>query len=202
MGTEQAIHYLMVKKHENRFNPIFKLRLVWHFSLEKWYDDAIKDALFFPFPALTAEVLNDLEPKLAEIIVTLRDRFIRHRLDLITHVHEVKHDSSCEDAFDCAKDWRVAYSSAMLFLGQTRKFFTGREVFRKLEALAIPSMNALCRDHTLNEMESKGFLWKDEQFIQAASEAIKTTLLNERPKQNLPEPRFISDTTDYSIFRA
>lgn len=202
MGVDQSVHNLLVKKQECRFNPIYKLRMVWQFQLEKWYDDSITDVLQLPFTSLTAHDISDLGPKLTEVFIALRERFVRHRIELMTHVQEVKHDSACLDNADCAKEWRVAYSKAMLFFGQTRKYLSGREVIKKLDAIFVPNLNAYCREHTFETIFEKGFLWQDEEFISTTASAIKKFISIHRPQEPLPEPRFQSDAPAYSVFQA
>lgn len=202
MGIEQAVHSLLVKKHDCKFNSIYKLRMVWQFKLEKWYDDSIDDVLQMPFTALTSHDISDLGPKLTEILITLRDRIIRHRIELMTHVQEAKHDSTCAENVSCEKEWKVAYSKAMLFFGQTRKYLSGREIFKKLDSVHVPNLNAYCREHTFDVLYGKGFLWQDEEFITTTAAAIKKFISTQTPLGPLPEPRFLGDVATYSIFQA
>jgi hypothetical protein len=194
MGMDQALYRLRHPEGDLRFHPVFKLRLAWEFSVESWYEECIRDVLAIPFIELCAEDYRDLEPKLTEIILAIRARCHRHRLELVPYLPDALHHTTCADRGRCVRDWQIAYSAAMLFFTHTRTFYTGREVFQKLSVVEIPSFNAECRRLTIAEMENTGILWCEEAFIQKGSEVIKTFLMSERPCSHRPEPRFISPT--------
>lgn len=184
---------------ETQFNPYYALRLAWEFNLEDWYEDTIRTILNNPFFELTTQDVRDIEPKITAIVLSVRMRCHRHRLDLIPYTPEMVHDPSCRDQAACASDWRTAYSSATFVFAQTRKYYSGREVYQELNSMEIPSIREDCRRLTLDEIESKGVLWREEHFIEKAFDAIKSVLVNERPYLPRPNPRYISTNDHFSI---
>jgi hypothetical protein len=195
MGVNQAIHRLQHPEGDQRFHPVFKLRLAWEFSIETWYEECISDVLAIPFIELSASDYRDLEPNLTEIIWTIRMRCLRHRQELIPYLPDALHHTNCTDRGHCVRDWQTAYSAAMLFFAHTRTFYTGREVFQKLSSVEIPSFNPDCRRLTITELESTGILWREESFIQKGAELIKSFLTSNRPQLPRPEPRIIPSSS-------
>lgn len=192
VGIEQAADYLKHPIDGKQLTPFFRLRLAWEFRLESWYKDCIREVLQFPFLDITADDISIMEPKVIEAIFGVRARCQRHRMELIPYVRDAIHDSSCQDRVRCSKAWQSAYSSAMLLFAQIRKFHTGREVFQKLFKVEIPHFFENCRQLTLNELESKGILWREETIVERGCEAIAKILSSERPRYPLPEPQFYS----------
>ena len=187
-----ALTHLKESVNGQQLNPYNLLRLVWEFDIVEWYEECILDILHNPFLELTTLDVCEMEPKITAIILTARMKCHRHRLELIPYLPGVIHDPRCQDHASCARDWKTAYSGAMLFFTQTLKFISGRDVFRKLSSVQIPSLGTECRRLTLDEINSTGTLWKEEYFIEEAVVAIKSVLRTERPSSPRPEPRFLS----------
>lgn len=193
-GIQQALYHLRAPKGGDQFCPIFKLRLAWQFLAEDWYDECIRDVLKPPYKDLTAEDLSDLECDLASVILRIRSRCSRHRLELVPYTAEVFHHVTCPDQGICAKNWRRAFSAGMLFYTHTVKFYTGRDIFTMIKKVEIPGLQSECRRLTMEELETKGVLWREEVFAQRGVEEVKKLLLNSRPTCPRPKPRFITNS--------
>lgn len=191
-GLEQAIDALKNPTGPTRFEPCFKLRLAWEYSVESWYEECILDILALPPMEIRKEDVDDLESAISAAIITVRARIARHRLELIPFIPDVIHDADCSDRGRCSKDWTSCYSFAMLYFAHTRRFYTGREVYQKLKKIEPPSLYEGCRRLTIEDIENRGVLWKEETFIRAGVEAIKQILGSTRPRTLRPNPRFTS----------
>lgn len=188
-GVEEAFDVLKIPQNSSRLNPVYKLRLAWEYSLEKWYDECINDVL--QYMDLSPEDIRDLEPKLTSLVLCIRDRCQRHRHELVPYLPNTIHHPTCTNNAACITNWQVAFSSAMMFYIHTSKRYTGRDVFTKLQKVDIPDFHPECRRLTMAELESNGILWKEEEFLQKGASAFKSTLISTRPSFPRPEPRFI-----------
>jgi len=190
-GVKDALLNLQNLEDGKALHPVFRLRLAWQYELDFLYDSAIRDVLSLPFAELTVEDIQDLEPRLLTILLAIRDRCHRHRMELVPYVPNATHDATCTDNKQCEKDWRIAYSMSMLLFTHSRKYYTGREVFHKLSTLEIPSLLKICRRLTFTTLEVNRVLWREEVIIEKGHEAIRNVLLSQRPVTPRPEPRFI-----------
>lgn len=160
--------------------------------VEGWYEECILDILALPPMELTSNDVSDLDPDIFAAFLAVRARVSRHRLELIPFIPDAIHDMSCTDRGRCSRDWTSAYSHAMLYFAHTRRFYTGREVFDKLKRIETSAIYEDCRRLTIQEVESKGVLWKEETFIRAGADNIKMLLTTTRPKTTRPSPRFFN----------
>lgn len=190
-GIDAGIHFLS-NPAEGEFKTSFKLRLAWQYNITEWIDSSIAELLTPPFDELTTYEVDDLESEIVMIIVACRERISRHRLELIPYLPDAVHTASCPNRGTCFKNWQTAFSSSMLYFTHTRRFYSGREVFKKLQSLDITNFNPECRRLTLEALESSGVLWREESFINIASESIKKVLARGGPRTPRPEPRFKS----------
>lgn len=189
-GVEQAISALKFPSGPNRFEPCYKLRIAWEYSINDWLEDCILDVLALPPVDISEPDFSDLEAAISSAIMTVRQRIARHRLELIPFIPDVIHATTCIDRGRCSKDWITSYQFAMLYFAHTRRFYTGREVYDKLKKMEPPALYEGCRHLTLADIETRGVLWKEETFIRAGTEAIKKILLSTRPRSSRPSPRF------------
>jgi hypothetical protein len=167
------------------------LRLAWEFQAEEWYEDCLKEILASPPIELVAEDYRDLEPTLTHALLHIRNRCLKHRLELIPYILEATHASNCRDRGRCERDWGTAYSAAMLFYAHTKKFYTGREIFEKLGKVEIPGCQPECRKLTMDELGGSGVMWKEEQFVAKGVETSVGLLKNTRPLLPRPKPRYL-----------
>lgn len=189
-GIEQSLSALMKPSGTLRFEPCFKLRLAWEYMIEDWYEECLLDILALPPMELRVDDMNDVEAEVFAALLATRTRVARHPLELIPFIPDAAHDLSCTDRGRCSRDWTSAYSHAMLYFAHTRRFYTGREVFDKLKKIEPPVIYEDCRRLSIQEVENKGVLWKEETFIRAGTENIKKLLKSARPKSARPIPRF------------
>lgn len=192
-GFDLALVHLRVPALAPHFNPYFALRLAWESQSECWTDECIKQALTQPFREITPADVSDLEPQISGSLYSLHAQCFRHRMSLVSFVPEVIHDPSCGQQGQCSRNWKSAFSSAMMFFVSTRKHFSGREVYQKLSAIEIPNLRDLCRALTFSDIETRGVLWREEQFIRTAEKEIKTHIMTYRPASPRPKPRYIHD---------
>lgn len=190
-GIDAAVKYLN-DPPEGPFKPAFKLRLAWQFRIREWFDSCITELLTHPWDELSPSDYSDLGSDIVYAIVATHKRCLRHRSGLIPYLPEVVHSDECTDRGNCNKNWTLAFSSAMLFYTNTRKYYTGREVYERFVAANIPNLNPRCRDLTLTRIQETGVLWKEEHFIQKALANIKERLESTNPPHPRPPPRYLS----------
>lgn len=188
-GFEQAVMALETPA-EGPFAPAFKLRLAWEFDIESWYDEPIRALLTCPYDEITALDLKELESDIAAVVIAARFRCLKHRNELVPFTPEAIHCHECPDRGGCVKNWQTAFQAAMLFFTHTRKYYSGRDVFAKLNCLDIPCFSPRCRELTMQELEVSGVLWREETFIAGAAADIHQILQSLKPERPQNEPRF------------
>jgi hypothetical protein len=196
-GVNQAISAIRSQIHvKERLAPTFKLRVAWELRLTDLYDEFVRELLSFPFVQLRKEDYASMGPAIAVAVHQIRDRIMRHRSDLVSYVPSAVHADGCPDHGRCGRDWSAAYSTAMLFYTNTRRFYTGRQIFEKIENVNVPSMYQACRAENLEVISAKGVLWREEEYLEMGVEAIKNILGSDNVPFPRPDPHFIVDDAE------
>lgn len=190
-GVEAALTILRNPGGSIRFPPCYKLRLAWQYQVEDWYDECVMDIISLPPVVLEREDLRDLEESITVVINEISERVRKHRLELIPYIPEPKHTSTCLDPGRCARDWSISYATAMLLFAHTRHYYSGREVYDKLRKIEVHTVHESCRSLTLQDINDRGVLWKEEEILDKGKETLKKLLTSTRPMHPRPPARFV-----------